>query len=107
MLLNLLLNGIQSMNKPGAVVLATGMEDNWAIISVSDSGCGIRPSDLTNIFRPFFTTKGHGTGLGLSLARRIVEEHGGRIEVASELGQGTTFSVFLPLHRSAAESDLG
>jgi signal transduction histidine kinase len=52
---------------------------------------------LPNIFRPFYTTKGNGTGLGLSLARRIVEEHRGRIEVTSEVGKGTIFRVLLPL----------
>jgi len=55
---------------------------------------------LPNIFRPFYTTKGDGTGLGLSLAKRIVEEHHGRIEVESKLDKGTTFSVMLPLRQA-------
>jgi len=59
---------------------------------------------VANIFRPFYTTKGNGTGLGLSLARRIVEEHHGRIEVASEVGQGSSFTVMLPLQTAAAQS---
>jgi signal transduction histidine kinase len=58
---------------------------------------------LQKIFRPFFTTKGHGTGLGLSLARRIVETHGGQIEVQSAPQKGTTFTVTLPLQRPAAQ----
>ena len=64
-----------------------------------DNGRGIAPEHLPNIFRPFYTTKGDGTGLGLSLARRIVEDHHGRIEVTSTIGKGTTFSVVLPLQR--------
>src|SRR5437016_8389425 len=70
-----------------------------ALVIVSDTGRGISPENLPNIFRPFFTTKGNGTGLGLSLARRIVEEHHGRIKVTSSLGKGTKFVVSLPLQR--------
>ncbi|MGC1438066.1 MAG: ATP-binding protein, partial [Terriglobales bacterium] len=57
---------------------------------------GIAPQNLPNIFRPFYTTKGDGTGLGLSLAHRIVEDHHGRIEVSSVVGKGSTFTVLLP-----------
>ncbi len=67
------------------------------LITVADEGKGIPPENLPNIFRPFFTTKGHGTGLGLSLARRIVEAHGGRIDVRSEVGKGTQFTIRLPI----------
>ena len=62
---------------------------------VSDTGRGISPQNLPNIFRPFYTTKGDGTGLGLSLARRIVEDHHGRIEVSSVVGVGSKFIVLL------------
>jgi signal transduction histidine kinase len=97
-LLNLLLNAIQAVEGKGKVrVEIRPPENGYASISVSDSGCGIAPEHLPNIFRPFFTTKGRGTGLGLSLARRIVEEHGGRLEVTSVLGLGSTFTVYLPL----------
>ena len=75
---------------------------NAAIVEVADNGRGIAPDHLPNIFRPFYTTKGDGTGLGLSLARRIVEDHQGRIDVTSTLGKGTTFAVVLPLQRAAA-----
>jgi signal transduction histidine kinase len=67
---------------------------------VTDTGKGIPPEILPNIFRPFFTTKGNGTGLGLSLARRIVEDHSGHLNVTSWLGKGSRFVVLLPFHRS-------
>jgi signal transduction histidine kinase len=99
-LLNLLLNGIQSMDKPGTIrVVLQQTDDNLVAITVSDEGKGIPADQLTNIFRPFYTTKGHGTGLGLSLARRIVESHGGTISVQSTLGQGTCFTIELPVRR--------
>ncbi len=101
-LLNLLLNAVQSMDKPGIihVFLDLDDEDEFAVITVIDEGKGIAPEHINSIFRPFFTTKGHGTGLGLSLARRTVEAHGGKIEVTSEVGKGTRFVVLLPLKRS-------
>jgi two-component system NtrC family sensor kinase len=101
-LLNLLLNAVQSMNKPGIirVSLDTDEPNEFAVITVTDEGRGIAPEHIASIFRPFFTTKGHGTGLGLSLAKRTVEAHGGKIEVTSEVGKGTRFVVLLPLKRS-------
>jgi len=99
-LLNLLLNAIQSMERPGTVRVTLEQDEDLAVISVSDEGNGIAPENLSNIFRPFFTTKGHGTGLGLSLARRMVESHGGSITVASEVGSGTEFAVRLPIART-------
>ncbi|HYV74057.1 MAG TPA: ATP-binding protein [Candidatus Binatia bacterium] len=101
-LLNLLLNAIQSMDKPGTIrVVLQQTEDDLVAITVNDEGRGIPPEQLTNIFRPFYTTKGHGTGLGLSLARRMVESHGGTIGVQSTLGQGTRFTIELPVRRIA------
>ena len=96
-LLNLLLNAVQSIEGSGAVRVELGSRDDCASVVVSDTGRGIPPQNLANIFRPFYTTKGNGTGLGLSLARRIVEEHHGRIEVASRVGKGSKFEVILPL----------
>ncbi len=101
-LLNLLLNAIQATPEKGAVRVRIGRENGSALISVKDEGQGIRPDHLTHIFRPFFTTKKNGTGLGLSLSRRIVEAHGGRIEVQSDLGHGTEFRVWLPIDPRAA-----
>ncbi len=105
-LLNLLLNAIQAMDKPGAIYVSLRRDRDAALLTIADQGKGIAPEVLPNIFRPFFTTKGHGTGLGLSLARRIVEAHGGTITVRSEVGKGTQFMVRLPIaHQTAAVSN--
>lgn len=105
-LLNLLLNAVQAIDREGEISVTVRAQGEWAVIEVSDNGRGIAPEHLPNIFRPFFTTKGDGTGLGLSLARRIVEDHQGRIEVRSTLGQGTTFSVILPLRGTSVPPSL-
>ena len=86
--LNLVLNGIQAIPVQGAVDITITREDDHAIISVKDNGKGISPDALPKIFRPFFTTRKEGTGLGLSLAQGIVQSHGGKIEASSTLGQG-------------------
>ncbi|HLW83965.1 MAG TPA: ATP-binding protein [Candidatus Sulfotelmatobacter sp.] len=95
--LNLLLNALQATEGQGQVRVTVKAQDQFAVVEVSDNGRGIAIDDLPNIFRPFYTTKGDGTGLGLSLAQRIVEDHHGQINVTSIVGQGTTFSVLLPL----------
>jgi signal transduction histidine kinase len=105
-LLNLLLNAIQSMDKPGVIRVSLKHDDGAVFITVADEGKGIPPETLPNIFRPFFTTKGHGTGLGLSLARRIVDSHGGHIDVTSVVGKGTQFQVELPITRSADQGSV-
>lgn len=102
-LLNLMINSIQAIEGPGTVDVTLENKDEFASITVLDTGRGITAEHLPNIFRPFYTTKGNGTGLGLSLARRIVEEHGGRIEVSSTVGKGTKFVVTLPMRRPLAE----
>ena len=103
-LLNLLLNAIQSMEHPGTIRVSLENDEDAVLIAVADEGKGILPENLPNIFRPFFTTKGHGTGLGLSLARRIVEGHGGQIEVTSEVGKGSRFTIRLPIARPATRT---
>ncbi len=100
-LLNLLLNALQALDKSGKINVSLELRGAQAVIEVTDNGRGIAPATLPNIFRPFYTTKGDGTGLGLSLARRIVEDHHGRIDVTSTLGKGTTFAVVLPLQRAS------
>jgi signal transduction histidine kinase len=80
-----------------------GSQDECASIEVSDTGRGIPGQQLSQIFRPFYTTRGNGTGLGLSLVRRIVEEHHGRINVTSKTGKGSRFEVLLPFTASAVE----
>jgi len=99
MLVNLLLNSIQAIEGEGRIDVTLETLSGGVKIQVRDTGRGIAPEQLPSIFRPFFTTKGHGTGLGLSLAKRIVEAHGGHIEVASEPRHGTQFSITLPCKR--------
>ncbi|MBI4376866.1 MAG: XylR N-terminal domain-containing protein [Elusimicrobia bacterium] len=93
---NIVLNGIQAMGGQGLLGLETGRDSGFAYLKVKDTGPGIPTSVLPKLFKPFFTTKQQGTGLGLAIADRIVKAHGGRIQVKSEEGQGTSFSVYLP-----------
>jgi two-component system NtrC family sensor kinase len=97
--LNLFLNAIQAMPQGGEMDVEAHREDGFVRVAVRDTGVGISEENLDKIFEPFFTTKeaGEGTGLGLSVSYGIVANHGGRIEVSSRLGEGSTFSVFLPI----------
>ncbi|CAM3818469.1 sensor histidine kinase [Rheinheimera salexigens] len=97
-LLNFLLNAAQAIDKRGVITINTGFDDNWVWFSVEDNGSGIEKDQLEKIFQPFFTTKdkGQGTGLGLALSRSIVDKHQGILEVKSELGIGSCFTVKLP-----------
>ncbi len=97
-LINLILNGIQASHQRGKILVETTKSKDFALIKISDSGKGIAPEDLPKIFQPYFTTKEKGAGLGLSIAHRIITDHKGRIEVESEPGRGTTFTVSLPLN---------
>ncbi len=100
-LLNLLVNALQAMEENGGTLTISLWKSNSsATITVTDSGKGIDPKDIEKIFSPFFTTKEHGTGLGLSEAYKIIQAHLGQIEVRSQIGVGTTFTVTLPLKRS-------
>lgn len=96
-LINLLLNGMQAMTDPGDLVVSVDQEDEEVRIGVSDTGIGIPEDMIQEIFRPFVTTKHRGTGLGLAITRGIVERNGGRIEVESRLGEGSRFTIVLPL----------
>ena len=97
--MNLIVNAGHAIEKNGTIRLATRQQDNQLIVTISDNGCGIAPEHLDEIFQPFFTTKpvGKGTGLGLSLSYGIIEQHGGQIDVDSKPGEGTTFTIGLPL----------
>lgn len=100
--MNLIVNAAQAIQEKGRIVLQTELRNGWVVVSVSDTGCGMSEDVKNRIFEPFYTTKpvGQGTGLGLSLSYSIVQKHGGRIEVESTPGVGTTFSVHLPLVQS-------
>lgn len=108
-LLNLIVNARQAMPNGGTLTIAVrnGAEGNHAEISVRDTGCGIPADKLRRIFEPFFTTKTAdeqgqgGTGLGLSLAKEVMESHGGRLRVESGVGVGTTFTLKFPMAAAA------
>jgi two-component system sensor histidine kinase PilS (NtrC family) len=109
---NLLINASQSISNGGEIRVDLGRGNSWGVtslsfssqlkgkewvkISIADSGNGIAPEEKDKIFEPFFTTKENGTGLGLSIVHKIIENHKGLIKVESELGRGSTFSIFLP-----------
>ncbi|RMG69025.1 MAG: HAMP domain-containing protein, partial [Nitrospirae bacterium] len=96
--LNLINNALQAMSTSGTLKIVTGQKDEMVFVEISDNGTGIPDDVLPRIFEPFFTTKKEkGTGLGLPISYRIVEKHGGRIEVKSRLNVGTTFRVYLPI----------
>lgn len=95
---NLILNATDAMPDGGTLTIRSRVEDDRVVVEVSDTGVGIPPDIQARIFEPFFTTKGdRGTGLGLGLVKGIVDRHSGEIEVASTPGQGTTFTIRLPL----------
>ena len=99
--LNLMLNSLEAMNGHGELMLETGLQGSELVITIRDNGMGISPNNLSHIFEPFFTTKSTGTGLGLSVVRGIIDEHGGQIKVESQPRQGTTIKVSLPVERHA------
>ena len=102
--MNLLVNAAHAIEESGIITISTGVDGDWVWVAISDTGCGIPPQNLNRIFEPFFTTKpvGSGTGLGLSLSYSTVSKHGGRIDVDSRIGVGTTFTVRLPIEPPAS-----
>lgn len=100
--LNLVINAIQATPKAGAVRVGAALEGECLRVTVRDEGVGIPEADLPRIFEPFFTTKDDGTGLGLAVSARIVEQHGGRLSAHPNEGRGMTFRLDLPLRRSVA-----
>ena len=104
--LNLLLNAVQAIENSGSVTVTIGSQDDCATITVADTGRGMSEQQLSQIFRPFFTTRSAGTGLGLSLVRRIIDEHHGQIAVTSEPGNGSTFQVSIPFVNQAEHAEV-
>jgi signal transduction histidine kinase len=95
---NLINNGLQAMPEGGQLkLIAKLQEEKEILLQISDTGEGIPPENLSKIFDYYFTTKEKGIGLGLPLAYKIIQEHGGTIEVKSTQGRGTTFLVHLPI----------
>ncbi len=97
---NLILNAIQAMPQGGKLTLRTSAENGQLKVEVQDTGCGISPENMRKLFTPFFTTKHEvkGVGLGLAISYGIIQRHHGRIDVQSKQGEGTTFTIYLPLH---------
>jgi PAS domain S-box-containing protein len=96
-LMNLAKNAMQAMARGGTLTFQTGESGDAVWVSVTDTGGGIPPEMLNRIFEPFYTTKKKGSGLGLMIVQRIVRAHGGRMELESQVGRGSTFRVWLPL----------
>jgi len=113
--LNFFLNAMDAMKNGGELYISTEIrtDEEWVSplthtngetheilrVSIRDTGEGIKPEDVPHVFDPFFTTKDYGTGLGLSVVHGIIQEHGGQIEVESEVKKGTAFHILLPLVR--------
>jgi signal transduction histidine kinase len=96
-LINLIKNAIQAMKEGGEITLSAHLQGRFVSLKVADTGAGIPPGILSNIFNPFFTTKSEGFGLGLAISRNYIYDHGGNISVQSRVGEGTVFDILLPL----------
>ncbi|MGD0795141.1 MAG: ATP-binding protein [Dehalococcoidales bacterium] len=101
---NIISNAVQAMSGPGTpksgeLTIDAGSDESFAWIKFKDTGCGISEENMKKIFEPLFTTKPKGIGLGLAISKRLVEQNGGKIEVASRVGEGATFTVKLPLEK--------
>jgi signal transduction histidine kinase len=95
--LNLMINATQAMTGGGELILSANKDDHEACIDIVDTGSGIPPDALANIFKAYYSTKKGGTGLGLAISQRIAREHGGSLTVQSEVGKGSRFTLHLPL----------
>ncbi len=104
MILNLVVNALDSTDEGGGLTIRLGAENGYAVMAFADTGCGMAPEVLQNIFEPFYTRSrtGKGTGLGLFISHQIIDQHGGQIEAASPgPGHGSTFTVRVPLAEAA------
>lgn len=97
-ILNVVMNAFQAMPKGGTLTIKTGRENGKFILSVSDTGQGVSRENISKLFEPFFTTKNNGLGLGLATTKRIIEEHGGKIDFQSDEGVGSNVIISLPLN---------
>jgi signal transduction histidine kinase len=95
--LNLFINAQQAMPDGGELIIRTDVQDAYAVIEISDTGLGIEAEKLDKIFDAYYTTRSGGSGLGLPTARKIIEAHGGSIDVNSQPGKGTSFKIRLPV----------
>jgi two-component system, NtrC family, nitrogen regulation sensor histidine kinase NtrY len=93
---NLVLNAMDAMPEGGVLTLRTHQNGQHAFIEVSDTGTGLTPEECERLFTPYYTSKSHGTGLGLAMVQSVISDHGGRVSVRSETGRGTTFEIELP-----------
>jgi signal transduction histidine kinase len=93
---NIVLNGMQAMDHGGVLTIRTGTADGKVTITIKDTGKGIPPDQVERVFKPFYTTKHKGTGLGMTISRRIIEQHNGSILVRSTVGTGTIVEILLP-----------
>jgi PAS domain S-box-containing protein len=99
---NVIKNSVQAMKPGGMLRIRTDMDDSFVTISFADTGGGITQENMSKIFEPYFTTKASGSGLGLLIVRRIVREHGGEIDLASDEGRGLTLTIRLPFRNQVA-----
>jgi hypothetical protein len=99
--LNIIRNAMDAMPKGGELKIWTDERDRHLVVHIADTGAGIPEETIDKIFAPFFTTKDFGTGLGLAIVQQIIDEHGGQISCRSKLGEGTTFSIALPVKANA------
>jgi signal transduction histidine kinase len=102
---NLVLNAMDAMPQGGTLRLRTRQQEDRAYVEISDTGTGLTPEECERLFTPYYTSKEHGTGLGLAIVQSVVSDHGGRISVQSQAGQGTTFVIELPRRQQLAISN--